>query len=283
MARLIHELPQTCVSLDHQLIRELNLCVEFLVDDEMDPSDVATASHWLRESPDRAELRKINAMGLEVYREHFFSTFYKRYPQFKRQEDAIHDVIEHDSNSNNKSGSKSTKNTETYSPIGPPIIDPRLVAAHLKYVCQQFPYGLITDAVRDALLELMPSDVRTDADWQPNMPQINTIRLLLQTNMVRLRLLDQIMRVIRRILQVQQVDQITPLGLAVLLPITSGSEVTNIALLKRWHICLSTLLSRVWGVFNLTRKHTMSSLDDHDWKWIVELNTYEEEKLPLLF
>jgi hypothetical protein len=240
---------------------------------------MATASHWLRESPDRVELRKINAMGLEAYREYVFSTFYKRYPHIRKHSHTTHDTAEH-SNSNNSNNSKGTKHSESFSPVGPPIIDPRLVAAHLKYVCQQFPYGLITDAVRDALLELMPLDVCTEVDWQPSMPQINTIRLLLQTNMTRLRLLEQIMRVIRRILQTQQVDQITLLGLAVLLPITSGSEVTSIALLKRWHICLSTLLSRVCEVFNLTRIHTSASFDEHNWEWVVELDTYEE-KLPL--
>ncbi|RKP24243.1 hypothetical protein SYNPS1DRAFT_23664 [Syncephalis pseudoplumigaleata] len=259
MARLIHELPQTCLPLDGQVTREFNLCVEFLVDDanEMDPLDIATASHWLRESPDRAELRKINAMGLEAYRERYYATLYRHH----RQPDHQHTASPPSSSD-------------------APGIDPRLVAAHLKYVCQQIPHGLITDAVRDALLALMPPHVCTEDDWQPTMAQVNTMRLLLQTNMARLRLLGQIMRVIRRILEIQQVDQITPLGLAVLLPITSGSEVTNIVLLKRWHLCLSILISRVWDVFHLARTHTTlpatsitASDDRHDWKWVVELDS----------
>ncbi|KAI9596302.1 hypothetical protein BDF19DRAFT_412884 [Syncephalis fuscata] len=258
MARLVYELPQIRLVPNVQIENELDICVNFLLDDDMEPSDIAIASHWLRESPDRTELRKINAMGLVNYRAQIILLRYQNNKSSETMASELTKTRENTPDSSNiteegKDKSQMSNEDKTLDTTIRLMIDPRLVAAHLKYVCQQFPYGLITDPIRDALLHLMPSAVRVEGDWKPTASEINTIRMLLQIDTARFHLLGRVMQVTQRILKMQKVDRITPVGLAVLLPVTSGSEVTNIILLKRWHVCLGTLMScRVWDICDVT-------------------------------
>ncbi|RKP09039.1 hypothetical protein THASP1DRAFT_29168 [Thamnocephalis sphaerospora] len=228
MARIIYEMSamDKVVLLD-SLERELNVCVDYLISETTRTTDLAYASHWLRESPDRAELRRINAMGLEAYR-----------------------------------ALLAQENAHAYQALDDTAsvpLDPRLIAAHMKHVCQQIPNGLVIDSVRDALLQLSPPPgsslpplvllTHQIYAWQPTEQQIATVRQLLCLDAARYRCLVRVMQLANHILQVQQTDQITPAGLAVLLPVTSGTEVTDVAMLKHWHACFGALMTHCWHVF----------------------------------
>jgi hypothetical protein len=196
------------------------------------------ASHWLRESPDHAELRHINAVGIEMYR---------------ARRAAVAAVVTVPDHRRSNGGSSDQPRKATQSVSAP--LDPRLVAAHMKHVCQQFPNGIIIDPVRDALMELVPTSItgastQQEDDWCPDRHQLEKIRWLLRTRPLRYRCLSRIMQLVDHILTAQQTDRITLSGLAVLLPITSGTEVTDIATLKRWHTCLAVLMNHRETVFS---------------------------------
>ncbi|RKP13541.1 hypothetical protein BJ684DRAFT_16071 [Piptocephalis cylindrospora] len=128
-------------------------------------------------------------------------------------------------------------------------VDPRLAASHLKHLIWSIPGSLVPLAVREAVDQLLPKTTE-EVEWYPEAEELALVRYLLRLERDRESLVHGLFSLSQLILAGEQ-DQMTPWGLAVVLPVAKLDEVVDLGGVEAMELVLGL---SPWPISRIGRK-----------------------------